>query len=84
MIGKPIAAYLPIRSKRGKPDLVTYSGCSEGFLRMLIRTGQLRYFQSPKRILVRTSWFDEYVDRIQKREIQTPGEIVEFARDLLA
>ncbi|MDA2934958.1 hypothetical protein MYX82_11545 [Acidobacteria bacterium AH-259-D05] len=44
---------------------MTYSGCPEFFLRNLIQAGKLRHFRiSPKsQILVRPSWFDEYVDR---------------------
>ena len=77
--------YLPIKSSRG-PDLSEYSGLSEGYLRRLVRSGELRHFRSSPRgkILVHTSWFDEWAEGRERRDRLIPEEVRAFGKELLA
>jgi len=78
--------YLPIKSNNGKPDLVSYSGRSERFLRDLIRAGELTSFRSSPRgkIFVRPSWYDAYVDKIIREQQLISDEVRRFAQGLVA
>ena len=77
--------YLPLKSPRG-PDLSEYSGLSEGYLRKLIRTGELRHFRAKARgkILVHTTWFDEWAEARERQNRLTPDEVRAFGEEILS
>jgi len=69
--------YLPIKSSKGEPDLVSFEVCSETFLRRAIKSGELKSFRnSPHgQILVRQSWFDDWVETQEGREFRIHQEV---------
>ncbi len=76
--------YLPLKSRRGD-DLSQYSGLSAGYLRELIQLGKLRHFRAKARgkILVHTSWFDEYAEARERQNRLIPDEVVAFGKEIL-
>lgn len=76
--------YLPLKSRRGD-DLSQYSGLSEGYLRKLIRRGELRHFRAKTRgkILVHTSWFDEFAEARERQNRLIPDEVRAFGKEIL-
>ena len=76
--------YLPLKSRRG-PDLSEYSGLSKGYLRELIRRGELRHFRAKARgkILVHTTWFDEWAEAREKQDRLIPNEVRAFGEEIL-
>lgn len=78
--------YLPLVDSKGGPDLVTYSKCSERYLRGKIKAGEIRSWRaSPaSKILVRPSWFDDFVDRMQTEDFKFSDEVRKFGEELLA
>ena len=78
--------YLPIKSSKGEPDLVSYSGCSERYLRKKIQSKEIRSWRARpgNRILVRTSWFDEFVGRKMEAANAISEKAKRFVDKLLA
>ena len=76
--------YLPLKSRRG-PDLSEYSGLSKGYLRELIQRGKLRHFRAKARgkILVHTSWFDEFAEARERQNRLIPDEVRAFGKEIL-
>ena len=76
--------YLPLKSRRGD-DLSEYSGLSEGYLRTLIRRGELRHFRAKARgkILVHTTWFDEWAEARERQNRLIPDKVRAFGKEIL-
>lgn len=71
----------------GMAELVEYSRLSERYLRTLIATGQLKHFRTspPPRgkILVKQSWWDEYVEERLKAATRVSTEARAFVAELV-
>ena len=76
--------YLPLKNRSG-PDLSEYSGLSESYLRSLIRRGELRHFRAKARgkILVHTTWFDEWAEAREKQNRLIPDDVRAFGKEIL-
>ena len=78
--------YLPIKSSKGELDLVSFEVCSEGFLRRAIKSGDLKCIRnSPHgQILVRLSWFDDWVERQEGEEFRIHRKVQRIVKRILA
>ncbi len=78
--------YLPIKSSKGEPDLVSFEVCSERFLRKAIKSGELKSFRDSPRgqILVRQSWFDEWVETQEGEEFRIHRKVQRIVQRILA
>jgi len=71
-------------------ELAEYSGRCETYLRGLIRSGELKHFRETPRgkILVRASWFDDFVERrisrLEEANRQANPTLVQTADEWLA
>ena len=65
---------------------MSYSGCSERYLREKIKSKEIRSWGATNgnRILVRTSWFDEFVERTMDPSNAVREEAKRFVDKLLA
>jgi hypothetical protein len=77
--------YLPLNGRKGEIGLVSFSGCTEGLLRKAIKAGELKHYRNSPRgkILVRTSWFDEWVDRQPGERFRVYKQARQFVQELL-
>jgi len=78
--------YLPIKSSKGELDLVSFEVCSETFLRRAIKSGKLKSFRNSPRgqILVRLSWFDDWVETQEGKEFRIYQRATRFLQRILA
>ncbi len=78
--------YLPIKSSKGKLSLVSFEVCSERFLRRAIKSGELKSFRNSPRgqILVRLSWFDEWVETQEGDEFRIHRKVQRIVQRILA
>jgi len=78
--------YLPIKSRKGELDLVSFEVCSERFLRRAIKSGELKSFRnSPHgQILVRLSWFDDWVETQEGKEFRSYQRASQCIQRILA
>jgi len=77
--------YLPIKGSKGEPDLMSFEVCSEGFLRRAIKSGELKHSRnSPHgQILVRLSWFDDWVETQEGKEFRIYQRAKQAVRRIL-